>query len=289
MQVPGFTHTPISQFFVYYLVIAAVLISVSDYKYLFHIQIIPHLWRWGQWWRVLIWQFSYANTGEVLFASLAVYTLRVVERLWGSRKFASFITYNLIFTSLITPFLLAIIFRPLTLWRMNYLPPGPTPLIFAILAQFHATIPSTYKFRLLLPISPSPPPPEATPSLQVAREESEPSITLSDKFYVYIVAAQLAVSQFPGSLVGAAVGWIAGYAWRAEVVPWGRWRWPIWLFEKRGVNDGGSGYGELRRMARGEGEQGTGVQQVGEGQEQGDGEGRRPLSTQILDQFRGGF
>ncbi|KAK6536194.1 hypothetical protein TWF281_000438 [Arthrobotrys megalospora] len=280
MQVSGFTHTPISQFFVYYLVIAAVAISVSDYKYLFHIQIIPHLWRWNQWWRILVWQFSYANTGEVLFASLAVYTLRVIERLWGSRKFASFLTYNLIFTSLLTPLILGVILRPLTLWRMNYLPPGPTPLIFAILAQFHATIPSTYKFRLLLPISPSPPPPEATPSLQASREEAEPSITLTDKFYVYIVAAQLALSQVPGSLVGAVVGWIAGYAWRAEVVPWGRWRWPIWLFEKRGVD---GGYGELRRMARGEGEQGGNIQ------EQGDGEGRRPLSTQILDQFRGGF
>ncbi|KAK6509198.1 hypothetical protein TWF481_003959 [Arthrobotrys musiformis] len=270
MQVPGFTHTPITHFLVYYLVIAAVTISISDYKYLFHIQITPHLWRWHQYWRILIWQFSYVNTGEVLFGTLAVYSLRVVERLWGSRKFASFVTYNLIFTSLLTPLVLAIL-RPLTLWRMNYLPPGPTPVIFAILSQFHASIPSTYKFRLLLPISPSPPPHEATPALQVAREEQEPAVTLTDKVYLYIIAAQLALSQFPGSLLGAGIGWVVGYAWRREVLPWGRWRWPIWMFEKRGEG----GYGELRRMARGA---------EGEGGEEG-----RPLSTQILDQFRGGF
>ncbi|KAK6538038.1 hypothetical protein TWF694_010931 [Orbilia ellipsospora] len=287
MQVSGFAHTPVSQFFVYYLVIAAVAISVSDYKYLFHVQIIPHLWKWNQWWRVLIWQGTYANTGEVLFASLAVYNLRIIERLWGSRKFASFLTYNLISTSLLTPLLLGTILRPLTFWRMNYLPPGPTPLIFALLAQYHATIPSTYKFRLLLPLSPTEQTPAATPALQAAREEEEPAITLSDKFYVYLVAAQLALSQPPGSLLGAAVGWIAGYAWRAELVPWGRWRYPIWLFEK-GRRDGE--YGELRRMARGEEQQGqVGGAGGGDGQTEGGEGARRPLSTQILDQFRGGF
>ncbi|EWC44796.1 hypothetical protein DRE_06434 [Drechslerella stenobrocha 248] len=286
MQVSGFAHTPISQFFVYYLVIAAVVISVSDYKYLFHVQIVPHLWRWNQWWRLLVWQGSYANTGEVLFASLAVYNLRIIERLWGSRKFASFLTYNLVSTSILAPFLLGTVFRPLTFWRMNYLPPGPTPLIFALLAQYHATIPSTYKFRLLLPLLNNPPPPAATPALQAAREEAEPAITLTDKFYIYLVAAQLALSQPPGSLLGAAVGWIAGYAWRAEIVPWGRWRYPIWLFEK-GRRDGE--YGELRRMARGEEQQaGVGVPS-GSNQAEGGGDGRRPLSTQILDQFRGGF
>ncbi|KAF3930921.1 hypothetical protein ABW19_dt0207450 [Dactylella cylindrospora] len=281
MQTSGFAHTPVSQFFVYYLVIAAVVISVSDYKYLFHIQIIPHLWKWNQWWRVLIWQGTYANTGEVLFATLAVYNLRIIERLWGSRKFASFLTYNLISTSLLAPLILGTIVRPLTLWRMNYLPPGPTPLIFAILAQYHATIPSTYKFRLLLPLT-TEQTPAATPALQAAREESEPAIILSDKAYVYLVAAQLAFCQAPSSLLGAAVGWIAGYAWRAELVPWGRWRYPIWLFEKTN-RDGG--YEELRRVARGEDQQGgTG----GAGQAEG-ADGRRPLSTQILDQFRGGF
>ncbi|KAK6344147.1 hypothetical protein TWF696_007789 [Orbilia brochopaga] len=286
MQVSGFAHTPISQFFVYYLVVAAVLISVSDYKYLFHVQIVPHLWRWNQWWRLLTWQGSYANTGEVLFASLAVYYLRIIERLWGSRKFASFLTYNLVSTSLLAPFLLGTVFRPLTLWRMNYLPPGPTPLIFALLAQYHAVIPPTYKFRFLLPdLSPQPRQPAATPAQQVIQDEEEPGVTLTDKFPAYLIAFQLAVSQPPGSILGAAVGFIAGYAWRAELLPWGRWRYPIWLFEKGRDGD----YGELRRMARGEEQQTVVGSPAGANQADAGADGRRPLSTQILDQFRGGF
>lgn len=173
---------------------------------------------------------------------------------------------------------------------MNYLPPGPTPLIFALLAQYHASIPSVYKFRVLIPLSLSDPQPEATPALQATRQENEPAITVSDKIYVYIVAIQLAFCQPPGSLLGAAIGWIVGYAWRAELLPWGRWRWPLWMFEKR---TGREGYEGLRRVARGE----DGAQESGPSVGAGEGtaaEGAagatgRPLSTQILDQFRGGF
>jgi hypothetical protein len=33
-------------------------------------------------------QACYTNSSEVLFATLCFYNLRVLERLWGSRKFA---------------------------------------------------------------------------------------------------------------------------------------------------------------------------------------------------------
>jgi len=89
MQTSGFTNAPVSQFLLYYLVLSSVIVSISDVKFYFHVQIVPHLWNWGQWWRLLIWQGVYANAGEVLFATMAVYNLRVVERLWGSRKFAA--------------------------------------------------------------------------------------------------------------------------------------------------------------------------------------------------------
>jgi hypothetical protein len=171
---------------------------------------------------------------------------------------------------------------------MNYLPPGPTPLIFAILAQYHATIPSVYKFRLLLSWkSPNEADPPSTPAIAASREESEPAITLSDKFYVYIVALQLAFCQPPGSVLGAVVGWVAGYAWRTELMPWGRWRYPLWLFEKS-RNAGEGGYEGLRRVARG-GEQQGGAADGPATEAPTGADGRRPLSTQILDQFRGGL
>lgn len=37
--------------------------------------------------------------------------------------------------------------------------------------------------------------------------------------YRYLLAAQLALAQWPGSLLGAAVGWTVGYLWRNETWP----------------------------------------------------------------------
>jgi len=36
----------------------------------------------------VISQVCYTNATEVIFAALTVYQLRLIERLWGSRKFA---------------------------------------------------------------------------------------------------------------------------------------------------------------------------------------------------------
>ena len=44
--------------------------------------------RYHQLWRVLIYQLCYTNSTECLFAAMTVYNMRVVERVWGSRKFA---------------------------------------------------------------------------------------------------------------------------------------------------------------------------------------------------------
>lgn len=50
---------------------------------------------------------------------------------------------------------------------------------------------------------------------------SSPSLTLllSDKSTTYLIAAQLALSQFPAMLLPAAVGWMTGLAWRAGLLP----------------------------------------------------------------------
>ena len=52
------------------------------------------------------------------------------------------------FTTILPPLFLALILRPLSFNNFNYLPAGPTPLIFAMLAQYHAAIPHIYKYRI---------------------------------------------------------------------------------------------------------------------------------------------
>jgi len=84
----GFTGAPVTRSLTYGIVAASILASVIDVKHYFYIQIDPHLWRYHQLWRIFTYQLCYTNSTEVLFAAMTLYNMRVIERLWGSRKYA---------------------------------------------------------------------------------------------------------------------------------------------------------------------------------------------------------
>lgn len=176
---------------------------------------------------------------------------------------------------LLPPMLIALVLGPLSFNAVNVLPAGPTPLIFALLAQYHAAIPTVYKYRLGTTSQPS--------SNGASNHHESPSILLSDKSIHYLLTAQLALSSLPGSLLAAAVGWGLGVAWRAELGPegWARWRLPDWLSGRR--KQEAEGFDALRRRLEGEG-QGGSVEN-----EETEGARRRTLGRGILDQFRGAF
>jgi hypothetical protein len=177
-----------------------------------------------------------------------------------------------VLTTFIPPLLLALLFRPLSFNTFNYLPAGPTSLIFAIIAQYHASIPHVYKYRIA-----------ASPQDRAA---SEPfvGLTLSDKSYTYLPALQLAFSQFPGSLLCAGVGWVVGYSWRYDILPGNliRRRVPGWLVGIREKDRAEDFEGLSRRLA---GENSNPILATGAGTQEGGR--RRTLGRQLLDQFRG--
>lgn len=150
----------------------------------------------------------------------------------------------LAYTTILTPLLLACVVRPLSLNSWNYLPSGLTATLFALLAQYHATIPHTFKYRIATTTQGSPRPVASATTASVSSRDSKPSLTLllSDKSTTYLVAAQLALSQFPFSLLPAAVGWAVGVAWRDDLlVPAAAasasrgWRVPAWMVGEKEV------------------------------------------------------
>lgn len=126
----------------------------------------------------------------------------------------------------------------------------------------------------------SPSPPQNAPFV---------GLTFSDKSYTYLLASQLSISQFPGSLLSAAIGWIAGYLWRNDVLPgvFTQWRLPGWLLgiesQKRAEEFEG-----LRRRLEGEGASNAAAT-GSDGRQGADAGRRRTLGRQVLDQFRGVF
>ena len=181
----------------------------------------------------------------------------------------------MLFTSVIPP-ALTIALRPLTGGVVNYLPAGPTPIIFALLAQYHALIPHIYKYRLASSAAPP-------------TNDEFVGLTFSDKSYRYALAFQLAMLQLPGSALGAVVGWVVGYSWRNDLLPGAltRWRLPGWVVGLRDQKRR-DGFEGLRRRLEGE-SSGAAVTSGMQGQIVGDQGRRRPLGQQILEQFRGGL
>lgn len=271
----SFTNAPVTKCLVIGLVAISILASLLDVKHYFYIVVDTHIWQYGQLWRALVFQLCYANSFEVLFAVMTLYHMRIIERFWGSRKYASFLCTCGLLTSILTPALLTVIIKPLTMGIVNYLPSGPTPLVFAILAQFHAIVPHIYKYRIV------------TPTLTPTGNDGLNGLTFSDKSYRYLFAIQLALSQWPGSLLGALIGWVTGYLWRNDILPGAitRWRVPRWLVGMRTQkrNDGFEG---LRRRMEGEN---TATASGIQGQAQGEAGRRRTVGQQFLDQFRGAF
>ncbi|KAK1674340.1 UBA domain-containing protein Ucp14 [Colletotrichum godetiae] len=258
----SFTNAPVTRTLVLGLVTSSIAASLLDVKHYFYIVVDTHLWRYHQLWRLLAYQLCCTNSSEVLFASMTLYHLRVVEQIWGSRKYASFVAVSALITAVIPPVFLSIILRPLTAGLFNYMPAGPTPIIFAILAQYHAAIPSTYRYRVAA--SSAPP-----------TNDQFVGLTFSDKSYRYALALQLALFQWPGSLLGAAVGWVVGYSWRNDLLPVAltKWRLPGWMVgvktpRRRTEFEG------LRRRLEGEGSSAT--TSGAQGQVDGDAGRRRP-------------
>ena len=84
----SFTNTPVTRSLVVGLVGTSVAATLLDAKHYFYIFADAHLWRHHQLWRALTYQLCFSNSSEVLFACATLYQMRVVERMWGSRKFA---------------------------------------------------------------------------------------------------------------------------------------------------------------------------------------------------------
>lgn len=100
--------------------------------------------------------------------------------------------------------LLALFLRPLLSNRLNYLPPGPTAVLFSLLPLYINLIPPSYTLRLGA----------TTPA-----QSSTSGLVLTDKWGIYLLYTQLAFSQLPGSLICAITGYITGLMWEFSLVP----------------------------------------------------------------------
>ena len=60
----GFTNAPVTQFLVFGTVIGALLAAITDSRFYLHIQVVPHLWGYGQFWRCGVWMVCFISFVE---------------------------------------------------------------------------------------------------------------------------------------------------------------------------------------------------------------------------------
>lgn len=157
---------------------------------------------------MLLNQILYVTQSEILVFTIYLYNMRLVERLLGSNKFISFIVLIYLLSLFVVPFVYVLLDHTPFLSNSHYSPPGPTTIVFALLSVYRDLVPVVYRFQLT-PVS------------------SPFKLNFSDKSFIYIMAADLAVLRAPGSLINAAIGWTLGGLIHNEAIPGKHWRIPL--------------------------------------------------------------
>ncbi|THV08140.1 hypothetical protein K435DRAFT_641439 [Dendrothele bispora CBS 962.96] len=186
----SFEYAPFTKGVMVVLALTSIVVGIFDVKHYFHLQLVPHISRHHQYWRLLAHNVAFSNSSDLFIAEILFYNAAVqVERHFGTHKFASFVFVST-FVSILSEFLSLILFHRAGL---NYIPAGPFGLIFSILYQYSRIIPSVYDFRIF-------------------------GVPLNNKSFTYFLAMQLTVSYMPGSVAVAIVGVLTGQIYRSDLV-----------------------------------------------------------------------
>jgi membrane associated rhomboid family serine protease len=249
----GFTHTPTSRALILSHILLSTIASITSSKHLLPLKPTPHLWPYLQFSRLLTYQLASTSAVEVLVTTVLLYQFRVLERVWGSRKYTSLMIVVGLLDVVVVPGL-CVMLKLLSWGQYNYVPAGLTGCVFAGLAAWTEEVPRLYRYKILTP----------TRTGGNGSAAEAPGVVLSDKSTTYLLAAQLALSQFPYQIIPAAIGWLLGSAWCGDLLParMGRWRVPGWVVGDNRKKGRRGEYEGLRRRLEEEGSAADGMRNV---------------------------
>ncbi|GAN01607.1 uba domain-containing protein ucp14 [Mucor ambiguus] len=193
----GLYNVPVTKFLVLFVGTCSILAAIMNIKQYFYLQLIPHITIHHQFWRLLTSQIAFGSSGDVFFGSILLYTLRVIERQYGSSKY----TVRLVMISTLLELGALVVGAQIGL---KSIPGGPYALMFSALYQYYRIIPVTYRFRVF-------------------------GIVMSDKLFLYVLALQVAFSQSFGTLTPAVCGILSGALYRTDIGNIKQWRFPAWI------------------------------------------------------------
>ncbi|KAH9948805.1 hypothetical protein B0H21DRAFT_732126 [Amylocystis lapponica] len=183
--------------------LTSITAGIFDVKHYLHFQLVPHLSKYHQYWRLFSHNIACANSSDLFLIEMLLYNAGVqIERAFGSAKFASFIVVTTM-VSIVFTFLLSLMLHASRYLGslFNYIPSGPMSVIFSLIYQYSRLVPTAYQFKVF-------------------------GLGFNDKIWVYAVAAQLALSHTPSTLLPTVVGLLSGYIYRSDLLQLKGWRIP---------------------------------------------------------------
>ncbi|CAE6524072.1 unnamed protein product [Rhizoctonia solani] len=197
----GFQNAPITKGLMIATGALSLIIGLADVRYYFHLQLVPHISRDHQYWRLLTNQLAFTNSSELLLGQIILYNVAVgIERTFGSHKYLSFLVAAALVSTLLNFSSLLALYR----FGLNYIPAGPIAILFAIIYQYERIVPSAYNFRVL-------------------------GITMSNKTFTYLIAFPITISHMPGSMLVALTGLATGALYRSDITNLKSYRAPPWF------------------------------------------------------------
>ncbi|TFY67654.1 hypothetical protein EVJ58_g1506 [Rhodofomes roseus] len=199
----SFEHAPVTKGLMLGIALGSIAIGIFDLKHYTHLQLVPHISQYHQYWRLFTHHLVCANSSDLFLVELLLYYVSVrIERTFGSVKFASFLMITMLVSTISTFLTLLILHAFRFLGNVfNVVPSSPIAIVFSILYQYTRLVPEAYQVKVF-------------------------GLDLNDKVWVYILAAQLTISQFPRTLVPTLVGLHAGYLYRSDILQLKSWRIP---------------------------------------------------------------
>ncbi|GAA6064239.1 hypothetical protein JCM10212_006368 [Sporobolomyces blumeae] len=203
---------PVSKGILVTLCCGSLLAAITTTQHYFNVPCFghPHIFRDHQVWRFATRWCVWSNSADLLVAVFVQwYSAAELERIWGSRKFASFLVVMAGVTTVVELVALVLFARS----GLDTLPAGPFALTFAVVYQSYRTVPVTYTFELFHPI-----------------------LTLSNRYAFYAFCLLLATSQPPRSLILAVAGIVASTLYTSNALPLRvrQWRIPKRLYSRLG-------------------------------------------------------
>jgi len=153
----------------------------------------------GKIFRLIASTLVFATPGELLFGSILIYYFRVLERQMGIAKFASFVVLSFVISTLLQ--IGALVAFPATVEKFAS---GPYGFIFSSMTLVYLRIPRLHNLTIC-------------------------NIPITDKFFAYLLALQMAFSASPSSLLAAAIGVITGCIYHFDHIGLQRIVAPTWV------------------------------------------------------------